>query len=384
MGRSPTKVVITADTVVDLAKSALVPIRCDALMPSKPGATGASTTTSCAQELNSWRLLLRHQYKKHSSKRKGAAFPYTCGLSRCSAHLHQSLDALKNHVEMSHMKNVSLPCPFTNCKPHVYDFGRPMQHNMFSKEKDLIAHLEQDHSELIGRELDLCSDLLLPSWEPRPPVRLLAPPPDLPFGKIPMAKLRLEGITPRRMRPGLFPRVDADGASSSSNRLAPPPLTRTPTPSLTLIPATPKTPSSRRPLLPTSSVISIASTERESEPQYDCVDLPVVNVDPHTGAMARYESEARNLLNFHLHPHHVNRVPIVDILAPSSIVVRKLDAEFDRAELARALPMPQAPMAELPPPPTPIFYEALRHQVFADYAKGEGAVSDSASSVPLG
>ncbi|KAF8195636.1 hypothetical protein K438DRAFT_779169 [Mycena galopus ATCC 62051] len=185
MGRSVAKVLITQQTVVELAKDALVPIRCDAPpMPSKSGETASSSsaTKTCGLELSSWRLLFRHQYKKHGIKRKGGAFAYTCGLSRCSAHLHQDQEAFKKHVK-THMKTVALPCPFANCKPHIPEFGRPTTFNMFLKEKDLIDHLETHHADLIGSELDPRSELLLPSWEPRPPCRPLVPPPDLPRAK---------------------------------------------------------------------------------------------------------------------------------------------------------------------------------------------------------
>ncbi|KAJ7232205.1 hypothetical protein B0H12DRAFT_1145643 [Mycena haematopus] len=272
----------------------------------------------------------QHQYKKHGTKRKGSAFPYACGLNRCSAHLHETMEAFKSHVETSHMKMLPFHAPY----------------NVFLKERDLISHFEQNHSDLKGLELDLHSELLLPSWEPRRPIRPLPAPPDLPPGKIHPATFRLE--PPPKMRPDWF--------------------SRTPTPSLTLIPLTPKPKPPVRPLLRTASVLSVSSAaEREPETQYDFADLPVVGYDQYTSGMVRYESTAQGLLRFHPYA------------APRYFVVQPVGAEVERVDLVRPLPMPQAPMRESALPPTTIFYEALRQQVFAQYALGEDAISEAAA-----
>ncbi|KAJ6539584.1 hypothetical protein B0H19DRAFT_1179691 [Mycena capillaripes] len=359
MGRSPT-VVISAQTVVELAKSAVVPIRCDVVpfVPHKPGTINVSVGNPCGQELGSWKLFLKHQLKKHISKRKGV---YTCGLNKCSAKIHGSMDSLRAHVESSHMKNVPLPCPFANCKPHIPDFGRPTPYNMFLREKDLLGHLSSSHPHLIGRELDLRSEQLLPGWEPCSPIRPLPVPPDLPSGKIPTATFRLESVPPPRMRSyAWMMRLDAEGTSSSSSTLAPPPPTSTPTPTPSLIPLTPKTPAGRgRGLLRTSSLIRTSSPDPEpdTEPDYDFADLPAVY----------YDEDARNM------------VPASILRAPNFIVQRAGGDFADHADLVRSLPMLQAPMPETPPPPTSIFHEALRQQVFLQYALGEDAVTDFAS-----
>jgi hypothetical protein len=99
------------------------------------------------------------------------------------------------------------------------------------------------------------------------------------------------------------------------------------------------------------------SPERELEPQYDFAELPTVY----------YDSESQNMLP-------------AGIIGPPYFVVQRAGGEFsDRADLVRALPMPQAPMPEKPPPPTSIFYETLREQVLVSYALGE----DAATDVPL-
>ncbi|KAJ6622250.1 hypothetical protein B0H10DRAFT_918253 [Mycena sp. CBHHK59/15] len=67
-------------------------------------------------------------------------------------------------------ENISLPCPFTNCAPVIPDFGRPAMFNTFGRPRDLITHVEDLHPNLLGSELDMHSDILLPRWEPhRPP-----------------------------------------------------------------------------------------------------------------------------------------------------------------------------------------------------------------------
>ncbi|KAF7355522.1 hypothetical protein MSAN_01469200 [Mycena sanguinolenta] len=242
------------------------------------------------------------------------------------------------------------------------------------------------------RKLDPRSEMLLPSWEPRPPIRPLPAPPDLPSGKIHPATFRLEPSP--EIPSGWLSRVDAAGASASSSQSASQPLNRTPrplsrtptltpiphasqplsrTPTLTLIPSTPKPSPGRRPLLRTSSALSVSS-EREPETEYDLADLPVVGYDQHIGSMARYESNAQGLLRFH--PDAAVKVPI-NVLAPPYFDVRRVGTESERAELVRPLPMPQPPMRPAPPPPTAIFYESLRQQVLAEYALGEDAPTAS-------
>ncbi|KAJ6607202.1 hypothetical protein B0H10DRAFT_563532 [Mycena sp. CBHHK59/15] len=171
------KVTVSAESIVDLSKSAVVPLKCDAMVLSdREGAM-----VMCGQELCCWKALYKHQLK-HCGIRKtqNGGINYTCRLSKCSAKIHTTYSSFKSHVELSHMKNISLPCPFTNCAPVIPDFGRPAMFNTFGRPRDLITHVEDLHPNLLGSELDMHSDILLPRWEPHRPARPLPVPPALP------------------------------------------------------------------------------------------------------------------------------------------------------------------------------------------------------------
>ncbi|KAK7061850.1 hypothetical protein R3P38DRAFT_678332 [Favolaschia claudopus] len=357
---------ITPQSVVDLAKSALVPVKCDATTTAR--SSTASGKAACIEEFCSWRSLCRHLRKKHTSgsRRKG----FTCQLLRCNARQHAKQESLEEHLEHSHMKAVPLPCPFANCLPPMPDFGVRPEKCTFMKEKDLVSHLQQNHSELVGRILDRHSELLLPSWEPHRP---LSPPvpPELPKD-IPWASFRLDYLDePVHMRSGWFSRV-ADEESTQLTKRLPPPLARTPTPSLTLIPLTPtKTFSTRRPLLRDPSILSIAS-EPEAGLNLDLPDLEAVTYDPESARMA-------------LRNRHGRAAPMtpIDISLPPYFSLRRAGGEDGRIEHARPLPMLHVPIPEKPPPLASIFYEVLRQQVYAQYAMGQDATaSNSASEVP--
>ncbi|KAJ7653493.1 hypothetical protein B0H17DRAFT_1100748 [Mycena rosella] len=350
MGRmgQPPLVVVSAHTVAELAKCALVPIRCETLVVAN--AERSRTKGSCAQELSCWKTFRKHQIKKHSGKRRAhnGGIIYVCRLNKCSAANHNSSDALKAHIELSHMKSVSLPCPFANCKPTIPSFGRPTQYNMFIKEKDLVAHLESHHADLIGCELDLRDKRLLPSWQPRPPLNP-SPPPDLPLGVIPTATFRLEWLPPCIIRsPVWFERLEADAESVPVSSLALPP---TPVPH----PHTPKIPGGRHRLLRSPARLPSspdpASPQAESQYDYDFDDLIVVRYDSDTGTLDPPEM----------------------LFAPYYVV----QPSAERCEDVHALPMGEVPLRALPPPPASIFHEALKKQVFAQYALGESAATDS-------
>ncbi|KAJ7490334.1 hypothetical protein B0H11DRAFT_1020219 [Mycena galericulata] len=230
----PDKVIVSGETVVELAKCALVPIRCDAPVPVGPD---DKRTYPCSQELSCWKTHFKHSVKKHSSKRKAhnGVIHYQCGLNKCSAKLHSSSKALKAHIETSHMKTFPLPCPFANCTPPRLDFGRPEKYYMFMRERDLVSHLKTEHSHLIGCELDVRdSEILLPSWEPRPPARPLPAPPDLPFGSVSVAALRLAEIKPRSIRSWgwlIRAQAEADAETEDMNANTDTPSPRCPRPS---------------------------------------------------------------------------------------------------------------------------------------------------------
>ncbi|KAJ7118045.1 hypothetical protein C8R46DRAFT_1365218 [Mycena filopes] len=359
MGRTTTPttpVVISAETVVELSRNALLvsTIRCDAPI-SIPQEDGTERRGTCGQEIGSWKMFFRHQLKKHcriTKQKTTRKRVYECRLSKCSAHTHENLDVLRTHIESSHMKQHSFPCPFANCRPLVPEFGRAAPVNMFFKKQDLVAHLQLNHSDLIGHTLDPRSPRLLASWEPRPPARPLPAPPDLPKEPILSMSLRLPDPPPA-IPSGWFARIDANGASSS--KLAPPP-TPTPTP----FPGTPKTPTNRtgaaRGLLRASSTLNLirSSSPEHDGPEYEFEKLEPVYYDEATNSMSRPEVLSA--------PYFLVQ-PLGGTPAPA--------AGSPPLDMVRAPPLWQVPVPEAPPPPTSIFHEALRIKVFGEYARGQ-------------
>ncbi|KAJ7453218.1 hypothetical protein FB451DRAFT_673390 [Mycena latifolia] len=287
----------------------------------------------CGQRISCWRAFHKHQIKHCATRKKnhnGVAH-YICRLNKCSAKLHTSGVSLKTHIELSHLKHLPLPCPFTNSKPSASALGGTARLNTFSRSRDLVLHLQEQHANLMGRELDMGSKLLLPRWEPHRPVPLPVPP-----------------ALPHHI--------------SSGSLFIGDPITVYPTPHLTRIMSDSGTslPASHIPKAPQRRKMLQATTFRDESPpkhhhrkdvEYEFADLP--DVEYHQPAC---------------------------ILTPAGImdaphfVVKRVGAL--RKDLVRPPPMPEAPMKEEPPPPTSIFYDTLRKQVMEQYALGEGAATD--------
>ncbi|KAJ6539898.1 hypothetical protein DFH09DRAFT_69749 [Mycena vulgaris] len=235
------------------------------------------------------------------------------------------------------MKHLPLPCPFANCEPDVVDFGRAGRSNAFSRSLDqVIVHLEKDHADLIGHKLDRCSKMLLPSWEPCPPPRPLPVPPPLPpSNNIPPGSLFVGEIT-------VLPTTRLTRLISSSGTSLP-------------VSHTPKPPR-RRKMLQGPNPHEPSSPDRNgSNFRYEFADLPEIEYNPETDSMMPAD------MDFFI--QHVG------------------EGLPQRRDLVRPPPMPVVPMMERPPPPTSIFYDALRKQVMIQYARGEGAATDSMLNV---
>ncbi|KAJ7781003.1 hypothetical protein B0H16DRAFT_1682580 [Mycena metata] len=276
--------------------------------------------------------------------------------------MHENAEALKKHIEASHMRQ-PFPCPFANCQPPIPEYGRPLSSvNMFLRKQDLVGHLQLNHSDLLGCELDLCSERLLPSWEPRPPKRPLPAPPDLPLTVLSVS-LRMIVDPPPIIPSGWFAQVDANGASSS--RFFPPPPTPTPTPWLfpLSMPKTPigRTPDGRRGLLSrTSSLIIPSSSPDNDDPQYD----PQYNFS--------------DIIPVHYNNTIPGMEPEEFMHAPRFCVQNIGEDISTRPDMVRAPPLREFPVLEAPPPQTSIFHEALKAQVFAQYAQGQDHTAASA------
>ncbi|KAJ7147888.1 hypothetical protein C8R43DRAFT_524901 [Mycena crocata] len=273
-----------------------------------------------------------HQIKHCGTrKNRSGGVHYMCRLTRCSAKLHDSIASLKAHIELSHLKHLPLPCPFTNCD-HTPN-NRPLESSKsFNRSQDLAKHLEESHTELMGQELDVCSPLLRSRWEPCPPTHPMTKPPPLPLSN----NIRLGGlfVAPIVVRPTAR-------------------LTRLISNSSTSLPPShaPKR-AGRRKMLHTPAARE-ESPPNSHRHQHEFPDLPDVECNRDTGT-----------------------VTPTNLLSPPNFVVRATGGAFPKRDLVRPLPMREMPLAERPPPPTSLFYEKLREQVYGQYAEGETAAAD--------
>ncbi|KAJ7756099.1 hypothetical protein DFH07DRAFT_483637 [Mycena maculata] len=327
---SRSKITITVENVVELSKLVLVPMKCDTLVRASPKGGMASEMAVCGQKLICWRAFKRHQIKHcQSRKTKSGGVQYICQLSKCTARLHNSMTSLKWHIENSHMKNWPLPCPFTDCDLGFLDFGRP-QANTSTRSQDLVVHLTEKHRDLIGRELDIHDKILLPRWEPSPPAHLQIPPPLPPSDNILFGGLFLGPVTVRSTARLTRVMSAANGTSLPSSH-------------------SPKTPKRRK----------LLKSDRSRDPSPDHHRF-------------QYEFEDFPKMEYHPETHCITPPGVLD--APHFAVRNKDEGFPQRRELVRALPILSVPVIEQPPPPSSIFYPALRQQVLVEYALGVEAL----------
>ncbi|KAJ7812646.1 hypothetical protein B0H14DRAFT_1453366 [Mycena olivaceomarginata] len=323
-------VMISPESVVELSKSVLLSLDCSTLVGSEPGSQYGSFRP-CGQTLNCWKAFYKHQVK-HCTVQKDRVH-YICRLTDCSRKLHKSLSSLKTHVELWHLKKTPLPCPFRTC---VDVEGLAT----FSRSQDLVQHLEGVHRDLIGQTISLYSALFLPRWEPFPPSKShIRPPPQLPpptSSTVPPINYFVEPIqiisTPRLTR--LF---------SGESSLLPAAHTSKHPPRCRMLQSSQAAPRDTSPPLPQSD---------NNGSRHDFADLPDTQF-------------------------HWTKGPLTppDILDPPNFVVQKIGAPQQR-DLIRPLPQRSWGLVDSPPPPTSIFYDALRKQVLTQYAEGEGAAAD--------
>ncbi|KAJ7228405.1 hypothetical protein GGX14DRAFT_612701 [Mycena pura] len=348
MGRTTNfQTVVSAETVVQLSKSTLLPftIKCDA--PVYPPANSLTAPTVCGQEFGAWKVYFKHLVKKHTLKQKtqGGGIAYICKMNKCSAHARADRHALKLHVEGAHMKSVAMPCPFVDCR------SQDDRYTLFLKEKDLIAHVVEKHFNLIGKTLDVRCGLFHRSFDPQPPMHPLPVPPDLPEDKISMAALRLDALATQNVHMGWFDRIQQD--TESALPCMPSTPAPAPTPSSTQMPfmsTPPRTPTARRMLLhpPTASALAASNPETDTVKNYDFDNLLDVFYDQDTRSMK---------------PEGILEAPL--------FAVERMDY-LERGQLVLPLRMRQNPEPEAPPPPKSIFHEVLKEHVYAKMALGEG------------
>ncbi|KAG8220895.1 hypothetical protein J3R82DRAFT_2395 [Butyriboletus roseoflavus] len=155
----------------------------------------------CTMTLNSWDTLAKHLLR-HSSRVIQQNGMYQCSYSRCSGRLHNSLGALKTHIELSHLSRVALRCPAYSCD------------EVFVRVQQLQTHFEHAHRELLNKRASV--DDLAPLAILAPP-RPLRPPPPLPHHKV-RTDLVLASVSMPPVRLG-HSQASASGLSRKWSRL---------------------------------------------------------------------------------------------------------------------------------------------------------------------
>ncbi|KAI0766575.1 hypothetical protein BD413DRAFT_568754 [Trametes elegans] len=153
-------VVLSAEHVVDIAKEVIhsVPLACN--------------WQQCHAELNSWNALQEHLHRHCDELKPSNSQPgiLECKLPKCSARFHATLHELQQHIDLSHLSRVLLPCPIQDCE---VTFGR--------NANALPEHLQTVHRHMLDRRIPRGSSVLRPLKQPHPhtPQRL-SPLPDKP------------------------------------------------------------------------------------------------------------------------------------------------------------------------------------------------------------
>ncbi|KAF7341125.1 hypothetical protein MVEN_01846900 [Mycena venus] len=337
--RQRSTVTISSETVVELSKSVLLPIECASIVPNE-AKSGSLKLVPCGQTLNCWTAFYKHQLKQHCPARKvhKAQVQYACRLSNCSAKLHNALSSLKSHVEHSHMKNSPFPCPFTTCiTARSPGSGKPTQFMTFSKIQDLVLHFEAQHGDLIGRAIDMHSAILLPRWDPLPPKKSMITPPPLPPST---------SISPGTLF--LHPIIVKDTSRFTQFRLISAPSSSLPAAHA------PKYVPRRQMLQSSQAIVDDSSPPKAHHAPHDFAKFPDIE-----------------------YFENMEILSPPGLLEPQTFVVQQIGESLPKhKDLVRPLPQHSWPLMDSLPPPTGIFYEALREQVYAGYAKGEGAATD--------
>ncbi|KAG1746692.1 uncharacterized protein EDB91DRAFT_1118370 [Suillus paluster] len=119
----------------------------------------------CSAVLNSCYNLTKHTLR-HCDCIANIEGQYQCQYLRCAGRLHATKDALKAHVNLSHLSRLMISCPIQDCEQG------------FSRASQLESHFEIDHKDLINRRVTRAFERLVPTALPTP--RVVTHPPPLP------------------------------------------------------------------------------------------------------------------------------------------------------------------------------------------------------------
>ncbi|KAG6334193.1 hypothetical protein ID866_4893, partial [Astraeus odoratus] len=173
----PSKFLLSKGDLLDLVQNVIKSMPCE--------------WEGCQKELNSWQTLskvtavlltnyesmasmcqcnavaeglladLEGHLERHCSHVSQEDGMYHCQIARCSGRFHQSLAALKAHIDLSHLSRVPLPCPIRGCD------------QVFVRTPQLEEHIEDTHCLQFGDYVS--ADMITPIAKPAIPRRHSAP-----------------------------------------------------------------------------------------------------------------------------------------------------------------------------------------------------------------
>ncbi|KAG2122119.1 hypothetical protein DEU56DRAFT_832847 [Suillus clintonianus] len=119
----------------------------------------------CTVILNSWYNLTKHTLR-HCDRMSNIEGHYQCRYLRCAGRIHATKDALKAHVDISHLARLTITCPIRDCE------------QVFPRASQLESHFETDHKDLVNRHVTWAFERLVPTAPPTR--RTVTHPPPLP------------------------------------------------------------------------------------------------------------------------------------------------------------------------------------------------------------
>jgi hypothetical protein len=119
----------------------------------------------CTVILNSWYNLTKHTLR-HCDRISNTEGQYQCRYLRCAGRLHATKEALKAHVDLSHLSRFTISCPVRDCE------------QVFPRASQLKSHFETDHEDLVNMRVTRAFDRLVATAPPSR--RIMTHPPPLP------------------------------------------------------------------------------------------------------------------------------------------------------------------------------------------------------------
>lgn len=144
-------ILLSPHEISNIAHQVIKPMRCE--------------WEGCTVVLNSSYNLTKHTFR-HCDRISSIEGPYQCRYLKCAGRVHPTKDALKAHVDLSHLSRLSISCPVRDCE------------RVFSRASQLELHFEIDHEDLINRRVTRAFDRLVATAPPSR--RIVTHPPPLP------------------------------------------------------------------------------------------------------------------------------------------------------------------------------------------------------------